>query len=599
MRRGAYVDVSNLRTPGAAMGAAGRLLNYLREHRSDLVLALAALIVVAALNVVTPWVTKIVVDDYLPVGAFDLIVWSLLVLFASYVLRAVTNMVMIVLVQRSGQIIVYRLARDLYEHLLRLSVQYFEREASGETLSRLTADVNAVQRATMGPTLGAMTGLLTMFVYAVAMFVMDWRLTLLILVVVPVMVVIGIFSARELRKRYRRVQETLADMNTTLEENLKGIRVSRSFARESDELQRFARDNSSNLRANMDTAIVESVSTSSIQALSSLSVGLIVLYGGWQIMAGSLTAGTLIAFLAFVALFHRPLTEIIQVNYVMQSALAGADRIFQFLDEPTDPTDQVELATMESFAGAVEFQAVSFSYEPGTLVLDNVSFSADRGSVVALVGPTGAGKTTIANLIGRFFDPDSGAVLLDGHDACLYRSSAIRQHMAFVLQETFLFGDTVAGNIRYGRPSATDEEVRSAAQLANAEQFIDALPDGFESIVGLNGLQLSRGQMQRISLARALLANPALLVLDEATSDVDSETEVLIQQAMDAAMSGRTVFVIAHRISTVRHADVILVVDNGRIEEQGTHAELIKHNGLYRRLYGSQFGDISCAGLEH
>lgn len=587
------MDISNLRAPGVAMGAAGRLLSYLREHRGNLVIALAALVVVAALNVVTPWVTKIVVDDYLPVGDFDLIIWSLLVLFASYLLRAVTTMAMIVLVQRSGQIIVYRLAQDLYEHLLRLSVQYFEREASGETLSRLTADVNAVQRATMGPTLGAMTGLLTMFVYAAAMFVMDWRLTLLILVVVPAMVLISIFSAKELRKRYRRVQETLADMNTTLEENLKGIRVSRSFAREADELQRFARDNSSNLRANMDTAIVESVSTSSIQALSSVSVGLIVLYGGWQIMEGSLTAGTLIAFLAFVTLFHRPLTEIIQVNYVMQSALAGADRIFQFLDEPTDQTDQAELAILESFAGVVEFRAVSFSYEPGTLVLDNVSFSVDRGSVVALVGPTGAGKTTIANLLGRFFDPDSGAVLLDGHDARCYRSSTIRKHMAFVLQETFLFGDSIAGNIRYGRPGATDEEVRSAAQLANADEFIDALPDGFDSIVGLNGLQLSRGQMQRISLARALLANPVLLVLDEATSDVDSETEASIQQAMDAAMLGRTVFVIAHRISTVRNADVILVVDNGRITEQGTHSELLERKGLYRRLYGSQFADIS------
>ncbi len=592
--RGGYVDVSNLRDPGVAAGTAKRLLAYLREHRLSLIVALLALVVVASLNMVAPWVTKIVVDEYLPSEDFGAVLWALAVLLGTYLLRAATTMLTIVLVQRSGQIVIYNLARDLYHHLLRLSMRYFERETTGETLSRLTADVNAVQRATMGPTLGALVGLLTMFVYAAAMFVMEWRLTLLILVVVPGMVLISMYSARELRKRYRRVQETLADMNTTLEENLKGIRVSRAFARESDEVERFARDNTSNLRANMDTATVESVSTPSIQALSSVSVGLIVLYGGLQVMEGTLTAGTLIAFLAFVALFHRPLTEIIQVNYVMQSALAAADRVFQFMDEPSDETDRPEMETLETFNGAVEFRAVDFAYEPGKPVLTDINFIAEPGAVVALVGPTGAGKTTIVNLLGRFYDPDGGGILLDGRDARNFRSSSIRRHMAFVLQETFLFFDTLAGNIRYGRPDASDEEVRRAAEQANAIEFIEDLPDGFESVVGNEGMQLSRGQIQRISLARALLADPVLLVLDEATSDVDTETEALIQQGMDAAMAGRTVFVIAHRLSTIRRADQILVVDDGRIQERGTHEQLLRQGGVYRSLFDSQF-----AGLEN
>ena len=594
--RGGYVDVSNLGESGVAMGTARRLLAYLREHRASLVLALLSLVLVASLNLVAPWVTKIVIDDYLVAGEFSKILWVLLILLGVYALRAATTMATIVLVQRSGQIVIYSLSRDLYAHLLRLPVRYFEHESSGETLSRLTADVNAVQRATMGPTLGAMVGLLTMFVYAAVMFAMEWRLTLLILVVVPAMVLLSAYSARELRKRYRYVQETLAEMNTTLEENLKGIRVSRAFAREADEIERFARDNTSNLRANMNTATVESVSTPSIQALSSLSVGLIVLYGGWQTIEGTLTAGTLIAFLAFVTLFHRPLTEIIQVNYVIQSALAAADRIFQFMDEPPDATDGPELETLADFGGEVEFRSVDFAYEPGTPVLKDVSLTAKRGEVVALVGPTGAGKTTIVNLLGRFYDPDDGGILLDGRDARSFRSSSIRRQMAFVLQETYLFSDTIAGNIRYGNPSASDEDVRRAAEQANATEFIDDLAGGFDAVVGGQGVQLSRGQVQRVSLARALLADPAVLVLDEATSDVDTETESLIQEAMDAAMAGRTVFVIAHRLSTIRRADQILVVDEGRIQERGTHRELLGRDGVYRRLYESQFAGLKGRG---
>ncbi len=598
MRGRAYVDISNLSDPGVALGTAQRLLGYLRDHRMSLAGAIVSMVLVASLNLLAPWVTKIVIDDHVVSGDFGAVTVSLMVLLGVYGLRAVTMMATIVLVQRSGQIVIYSLSRDLYAHLLRLPMRYFEREATGETLSRLTADVNAVQRATMGPTLGALVGLLTMFVYVTVLFALEWRLTLLILAVVPPMILLSAYSARELRKRYRTVQETLAEMNTTIEENLKGIRVSRAFAREADEMERFSRDNTSNLRANMDTATVESISTPTIQALSSLSIGAIIFYGGWQIMDGTLTTGTLVAFLAFVTLFHRPLTEIIQVNYVMQSALAAADRIFQFMDEPHDPTDRPEMESLDGFQGAVEFRDVDFAYEPEKPVLRGVNLTAKRGEVIALVGPTGAGKTTIVNLLARYYDPDAGGILFDGRDARNFRSSSIRAQMAFVLQETYLFSDTIGGNIRYGMPDASDAAVRRAAEQANATGFVDDLPEGFEAVVGGGGVQLSRGQVQRISLARALLADPMVLVLDEATSDVDTETEALIQAGMDAAMAGRTVFVIAHRLSTIRRADQILVVDDGRIQERGIHDELLASGGLYRQLYESQFAGLESAGQE-
>ena len=588
MRQMTYVDVSNL-SREVLVGTARRLWAYVRPHGRSLLVAMGGLLLLSLVNLVPPWTTKIAVEDFIPNKNLIALALACIGLVGVYMARGAVGYLNVYLLTKISQVLVYEIARDMFHHLVRLSMRFFERQRTGETVSMLTADVQAVQQAMQGQVLNAVSGLLTMGVYAIVMFTLEWRLTLIILSVVPVMVIASVISARILRERYRHVQETVANINTAIEENVSGVRVSRAFARETEDQRRFQGENRANLRANMSTTTVESVATPFIEGLSSASVAIILLYGGWQIIEGTLTLGTLIAFLAYLQIFHQPITELVRVNYVIQSALAAADRIFHFMDERADIVDAADASPLPAIEGRVEFDRVAFSYDDVTPVLKNISFVASPGQMVALVGHTGSGKTTLVNLVSRFYDPTSGAIRIDGHDLRGVRLTDLRSQIAYVLQETYVFGGTIGENLRYGRLNATDDELTAAARLASAHGFISRLPEGYGTRIGEGGVRLSRGQTQRLALARAILASPRILILDEATSDVDTESEWEIQQAMQAVMQGRTVFVIAHRLSTIRNASVILVLQDGAIVQRGSHAELIDVPGPYRDLHLAQF----------
>ena len=588
--RNTYVDTSNL-SGRTVTSTVRRLTYYIGLHRRAITIGFLALSVASLLNMLPPWALKIAVDDFIPqadaAGAARMAGALMLV----YLARGALNYLNFYLFARSSQTIVYEISRDMFARLVRHSMRFFEGQRTGETVSHLTADVTAVQQAMQGQVLTAGAGIVTMGLYLVVMLTLDWRLTLVILSVVPLMMLASVITARMLRVRYRRVQESIANINTAIEENVSGVRVSRAFAREDADTRRFQTENRANLQANLNTTMVESIATPLIEGLSTLSVAAMLAYGGWQITLGEMKPGTLIAFLVYLQIFHQPLTELVRVNYVIQSGLAAADRIFQFMDVPRHIVDRPAAVDLVEPRGKVEFRNVNFSYDGVTPVLQDVTVTAESGQTVALVGATGSGKTTMVSLVARFYDPTSGQVLFDGQDLRDLRMDSLRARLAFVPQETFLFSGTIAENVRYGNPDASDEAVERAAALARADEFIEQLDDGFATMVGDGGLRLSRGQQQRVALARAILADPTVLVLDEATSDIDTESEYEIQKALVQVLRGRTSFVIAHRLSTIRNADLIVVLDDGRIVQQGSHADLIVRPGAYRDLHAAQFDD--------
>ena len=407
--RHTYVDTSNL-SGKAVTSTLRRLLHYIGLHRREIGIAFAALSVASLLNMVPPWALKIAVDDFIPQADAAGAVRIAGALMLIYLARGVLNYVNFYLFASSSQTIVYELARDMFKRLVRHSMRFFEGQRTGETVSHLTADVTAVQQAMQGQVLTASAGLVTMVLYLVVMLMLDWRLTLVILAVVPLMLIASTITARMLRVRYRQVQESIANINTAIEENVSGVRVSRAFAREEADARRFQTENRANLQANLNTTMVESVATPLIEGLSALSVAALLAYGGWQITLGEMQPGTLIAFLAYVQIFHQPLTELVRVNYVVQSGLAAADRIFHFMDIPRHIVDRPSAVDLVNPRGRVEFRNVNFSYDGVTPVLQDISVTAEPGQTVALVGVTGSGKTTMVNLIARFYDPTSGQV---------------------------------------------------------------------------------------------------------------------------------------------------------------------------------------------
>jgi ATP-binding cassette, subfamily B, multidrug efflux pump len=572
-----------------------RLVGELRPYGRRLSLALVLVAVGALSQAGGPWLIGRAIDRSIlgedPSGLFR----TMALLFGVYVAGTLATRGQIRQVGTVGQSVLASLRERIFERLQRLPLRFFDRRPAGDLMSRVTNDVDTLnQLLSQGFTqlLGALFSLVGI---VVAMLVLDWRLALVCFTIIPVMLLTNVLFARRARRAFRTTRETVGDVTAGLQEEIIGVREAQAFNRTEANIERFRERNEANRAANIQAVAITAAFAPAIDVLSTLATAVVIGYGGYLVVTGTLTVGLLTAFLIYVQQFFRPIQLASQVYTQAQAALAGAERIYNILDEEPEPPDPPGVERLETVEGRVTFSKVSFAYEPGRPVLRDVSFGVEPGRTVALVGPTGAGKTTIANLIPRFYDASEGSVRVDGHDVREVERRSLRRHIASVIQEPFLFSGTVAENIGYGRIGASREEVEAAARAVSAHDFIERLPQGYDTRLGTGGGTLSGGQRQLVSFARAVLADSRILILDEATSNIDTRTEALIQEALRTLLEGRTSVVIAHRLSTIRNADLILVVEGGRIAERGTHASLLVSGGLYADLYRRQFREPAIA----
>jgi ATP-binding cassette subfamily B protein len=495
----------------------------------------------------------------------------------------------------TGQHVLRVLRVEVFEKLHSLSLSYYAEHEAGDLMSRITNDTSAIEQAFSFALVNVFSGILLLAWITYNMITLSLPFALLALTVSPLMFIATVWFSGQARKAFRKSREEIGNVNAELQESISAVREVQAFNRADENIEQFKEVNAANRDANVRAVAYTSALGPTLEALSYLGLAIVTGVGGWYLLTGDLlfgttvTIGLVITFLAYVQRFNQPIQQIAVLWTNIQNAIAGAERIFNILDEKPAVTDKPEARPMKEIKGLVEFDNVAHEYEDGVPVLKGVSFTAQPGQTFAIVGPTGAGKTTIINLLPRFYDVTEGAVKIDGVDVRDVTAESIRKQVGIVLQDTFLFSASVMDNIRFGRPDATDEEVYAAAKLANADSFIERLPEKYDTVLGERGSGLSQGQRQLLSIARAALADPRVLILDEATSSVDTRTERLIQKAFDALLKSRTSFVIAHRLSTIRNADMILVLKDGQIIERGKHDELLAKMGFYYELYMSQF----------
>ena len=568
-----------------------RLLGYISPHRLRLAVVIVCVLVAAASAAGGPYLIGRAIDQFIARGDRAGLATTMLLLLGVYLAGLGARMLQGYLMGWIGQHMLASLRDQIFRKLQRLPLGYFDRRDVGELMSRLVNDVDTINTLINMGLVQAVVGLLSLVGIVVAMFALHWPLALAACSIIPAMLLTTSYFAQRARRAYRKTRETIGDVSSDLQEDIAGIKVAQAFNRTARNLARFAERNAANRDANVGATAITSAFSPAIDLLSTIATLVVVAYGGYLAIEGQVTVGLVVAFLGYVQQFFWPIQQVTQIYNQAQAAMAGGERIFELLDTHEELGDAQTARSLPPIEGRVAFEKVDFAYHPGHPVLHQIDLVAEPGQTVALVGPTGAGKTTIANLIARFYDVTGGRVTIDGIDVRDVTLASLRSQMGVVPQNSFLFSGTVAENIRYGRLDATDCEVEEAARLANAHDFIVRLPQGYQTVLGERGSSLSQGQRQLVAFARAILANPRILILDEATSSVDTRTELLIQRALARLLKGRTSFVIAHRISTVRNADQVLVIDDGRIVERGTHAELLAKGGLYADLYRRQFRD--------
>ena len=577
-----------------------RLSIYLRPFWGQLALVMVLIATTALLQLASPYLIGRAVDQFIVVGDRPGLTRTVLLLLAVYLVDWVTMGRSFYLMSAIGQRILLRMRTQIFERIQSLSLSFFDQHEAGDLMSRLVNDVQVIAQVFNVGIVQLLGNVLLLVGIVMAMLGLNARLALASFTVLPAMFVIAFVFSQRARTAFRRTRETIGQVSAELEEKIAAVREVQAFGRQEENQARFAELSAADRDANVQAVSVTAAFSPSLNVLSSIAIAIVAGYGGYLALRGQVTVGLIVSFLAYVRNFFQPIQSLAQLWAQLQAAMAGAERVFDLIDTQPDLVDAPDAVEMPPIVGRVVFDHVSFAYpsfssppqaggKEGGAVLEDVSLVAEPGQTVALVGVTGAGKTTLVNLLGRFYEVKEGSITIDGYDVRKVTQASLRRQMGVVLQDTFLFSGSVADNIRYGRLEATDEEVIAAAKLAGADDFISRLPEGYQTKLGEQGRNLSQGQRQLIAIARAILADPRLLILDEATSSVDTRTERLIQAALEKLLEGRTSFVVAHRLSTIRNADQVLVINDGRIVERGTHEELLTAGGIYHNLYMSQF----------
>lgn len=556
-------------------------------------LLLISVICIAFTTLVTVYATSLIgvaIDDYISVFDFPGLWKICFTLLSIYVVSSIATWLYSYLMLKVGQETVATLRREIFEKFQKLPLKYFDKTTHGELMSRVTNDVDNVSMCLNSSVSQILQSILTVIGTFFMMLYLSIPLTIATVVTIPLMLAMTKWVTKHSRKYFKDKQNRLGALNGHIEEIISGQKVVKVFCREEEEIKEFEKLNDDLLDKSVRAEIFSGAIGPIMTAINNMTYAIVVATGGILMVVGSgMTLGIISNFIIYSKQFARPLTELANQANTIMSAIAGAERVFEVLDEAEEEPDAPDAYDMGEIEGDVVLTDVNFSYEKGHPILKNVNLYARPGQTIAFVGPTGAGKTTIINLLTRFYDIDSGSITIDGHDIYKTKRNSLRSALSIVLQDTYLFTDSIKENIRYGRLNATDEEIIEAAKLANAHEFIRRLPDGYDTTLTDGGGNLSQGQRQMISIARAILANPSVLILDEATSSVDTRTEVKIQEAMHNLMKGRTNFVIAHRLSTIKDADLIAVVNHGEIIERGNHQQLMEKKGFYYNLYTNQF----------
>lgn len=571
---------------------ARRLLAELGPFRRQLFYAFILILITAAAQTSAPWLIGRAIDREILNGDGAGLSRSMLLLLVVYAGGTLASRAQIYQIGAVGQRVLASLRRRLFDQFHHLPLRFFDRQQTGDLMSRVINDVDTINQLLSQGLTQLLGSLFSLFSILIVMLLLNPRLALASFTIIPLMLLTTFSLAGRARKAFRTTRKTTGEIAAGLQEEIVGVRESQAFNRAQINIARFRKRNAANRTANVQATGITSAFAPAIDVLSTVGMAIVIGYGGYLVFNGELSVGLLAAFLIYVQQLFRPIQLISMVYAQVQSSLAGGERIYAILDEERDQEDARDAVVLQEVAGRIEFDGVHFAYQPGNDVLHDINFSIEAGQTAAIVGRTGAGKTTIAGLIPRLYDVTAGAVRIDGHDVRGVKRASLREQTAMVLQESFLFSGTVADNIAYGREGATRAEIELAAQAVCADTFIAGLPQGYDTQLGEAGVMISQGQRQLLSFARAILANPRILILDEATSNIDTRTETLIQQALAILLHGRTSIVIAHRFSTIRDADQILVVEDGRIIERGTHQALLKKNGVFADIYRRQFQDL-------